>query len=387
MDLHRRSLFRGALAGAGALLAQRKARAQAATAMQKTVYAWYPSRFGTWNTAGIQWDAITHICFRTLDLQADGTVGKPAGNPPAAFVDEAHAHGVKVCVLAWSTSQRNTDSYLANHASETVQGLLSYVRENRLDGISYDDETIRAINSVTSGASGPLVTEFFKILYQEFKSANSDYHVSFAAPPVISANDRFGSTWFDWASIAGSVDAIVPMLYTANPASIGWATNAQPLAGSKQTGATVPRDVVTLMGDYYTELGDQKSKLLLGMNSFPWAGYEFRTRTADRLSATAGAGKTQAFDYMESQAVTYGKRWDSKQQSAWYVYQDGDQFVQGWYDDDDSWAAKLDYVNQEGLGGVGIWVLDGLNDSPQMFDLLRANFAPLKMVQKTEARP
>jgi len=378
MGLYRRNLLQGALAGAGALLAQRKGKSQTAPAMQKTVYAWYPARFGTWNTAAIQWDAITHICFRTLDLQADGTVAKPAGNPPAAFVDEAHAHGVKVCVLAWSTNQRNTDSYLANHPSEIVQGMLAYVRENRLDGVSYDDEMIRATNGVTGGPSGPLVNALFKTLYQEFKSASADYHVSFAAPPVISANDRFGSIWFDWAALAGSVDAIVPMLYTANPPSIGWATNAQPLAGSKQTGATVPRDVVTLMSDYYAAMGDQKSKLLLGVNSFPWPGYEFRTRAADRLSATAGAGKTQPFDYMESQAAIYGKRWDSRQQSAWYVYQDGDQFVQGWYDDDHSWAAKLDYVNQEGLGGVGIWVLDGLNDSPQMWDLLRANFGALK---------
>src|ERR1051325_4280206 len=133
MNFHRRGLLQRALAGAGALLAQRKAKSQVAQpAMQKTVYAWYPSRYGTWNTAGIQWDAITHVCFRSLDMQADGTVARPAGNPPAAFVDEAHAHGVKVCVLAWSSNQRNTDSYLANHASEVVQGLLAYVRENRL---------------------------------------------------------------------------------------------------------------------------------------------------------------------------------------------------------------------------------------------------------------
>src|SRR6266545_332636 len=101
--IHRRSLLRGAL-GAGALLADRKARARqlAQPQVQKTVYAWYPARFGTWNTSSIQWDAITHICFRSVNIQADGTVARPAGNPPQAFLDEARSHGVKVCVLVWS---------------------------------------------------------------------------------------------------------------------------------------------------------------------------------------------------------------------------------------------------------------------------------------------
>ena len=64
------------------------------------------------------------------------------------------------------------------------------------------------------------------------------------------------------------------------------------------------------------------------------------------------------------------------------MYKDGEQYVQGWYDDDHSWAAKLDYTSQEGLGGVGIWVIDGQNDAPLMWEMLRAAFGAPK--QKSE---
>lgn len=371
--LSRRRLLQG-LSGTCAFLAERPAAAQR-PAVRKTVYAWYPMRFGNWNTSSLQWDAITHICYRSVTLQGDGTLANTDAHPPKAFVDMAHENGVKVSVLAWANTAQDTDSYLASHAQETAQSLLQYVRAHGLDGIAYDDERIRKTNSLTGGPSGPLVSAFFEKLQETVKAANPTCHIAFAAPPVISPNDRYGASWLDWPSIAQAVDAIVPMIYTASPPSIGWTTSPEPLAGSRAGGPTVARDVVTLMEDYYRALGDHRSKLLLGMNSFPFRGYEFQARTAERLAPTLGPGKPQPFEYLEAQAARYGKRWDSEQQAAWYVYREGDHFVQGWYDDNHSWAAKLDYVNRQGLGGIGIWAVDGANDSPEMWEMLRAAFA------------
>lgn len=350
--------------------------------VRKTVYGWYPARFGTWDTPSIAWDALTHICFRSVVIAGDGSLARPAGNPPPEFVEEAHRRGVKVCVLVWVNSQVESDSYLAYYPREAAQNLLAYVQENGLDGVAYDDEHWRETNSLTGEPNGPLTTRFFQALYQAFKGADPAYHIAFAAPPVISPKDRFSVHWLDWGAIAGSVDAIIPMVYTANPPGIGWTTNSEPLAGGRPTERTVARDLVTLMGDYYEATGGQKDKLLLGVWSFPWNGFEFRCRTAERLSPILERGTSQPFEFMEAQAQQYGKRWDWQQQSAWYVYQNGDDFVQGWYDDAASWSAKLDYVNQEGLGGVGIWVLRGGHDAPAMWEMLRAAFAPPKKLVK-----
>ena len=66
-----------------------------------------------------------------------------------------------------------------------------------------------------------------------------------------------------------------------------------------------------------------------------------------------------------------GPRWDEAQQSPWYAYPDGGAFVQGWYNNPRSWRARLDWIRQEKLGGIGIWVLDGVNDPPERWEALR----------------
>jgi spore germination protein YaaH len=60
--------------------------------------------------------------------------------------------------------------------------------------------------------------------------------------------------------------------------------------------------------------------------------------------------------------------------TAWYCYRDGDAFVQGWFNDAKAWTAKLRWVKEQDLGGIGIWVLDGTNDSPERWQVLRAAF-------------
>ena len=58
----------------------------------------------------------------------------------------------------------------------------------------------------------------------------TSYHITFAAPPVISPTDRYAVAWLDLKGITAAVDGIIPMGYTMNPPSIGWATNPEPIA-------------------------------------------------------------------------------------------------------------------------------------------------------------
>ncbi len=350
------------------------ARAQDASIPRPTVYAWFPARFGSWATDGLDWEAITHVCFRSVVFNGDGTLQYPAGNPPRGFVRQAHDHGVKVCVLAWSNNRQDTDSYLARYPQQASESLLAYVRQNELDGVNYDDERWGQTNGVTGGPTSPLLSRFLHTLNDTFKSANSSYHVSFATPPVISANDRFGVHYVDWPDLIQAVDAVIPMLYTVNPPSIGWTTNPQPLAGGGFTAGLVARDTVTVMSDFYMAAGWNRNKLLLGISSLQMGGYEFRCRTAQRNSPILAAGTRRPLDWLEQQAAIYGRRWDYLQQSAWYCYKEADHFVQGWYDDAAAFRAKLDYANSRGLGGVGMWVLDGTADHPEMWPALRAAF-------------
>src|SRR5207249_205331 len=109
--------------------------------------------------------------------------------PPRAFVETAHQHGVRVTVLVWVASAKDSDGYLAGHAQQAADSLLAYVRANDLDGVNIDDETMHETNAVTGGPNRPLVSKFFQTLAKTFKAANPAYHLSFAAPPVISPDD------------------------------------------------------------------------------------------------------------------------------------------------------------------------------------------------------
>src|SRR5205823_1767555 len=120
------------------------------------------------------------------------------------------------------------------------------------------------------------------------------------------------------------------------PPSIGWATNPEPLGGGGKGPQTTTRDLQTMTRDYLTAMGGRKEKLLPGV-SLSFGGYEWRCRTAERLSPTLGRGVPKSLAECEEQARRHTKRWDEAQQSPWYVYAEGDGFVQGWYNDLPAW--------------------------------------------------
>ena len=45
-----------------------------------TVYAWFPAHFGSWKTDGLQWDCFTHLCFRSVELTAEGKFRRVSRN-------------------------------------------------------------------------------------------------------------------------------------------------------------------------------------------------------------------------------------------------------------------------------------------------------------------
>ncbi len=200
-------------------------------AVRPTVYAWFPVHFGSWKTDGISWDCLTHLCFRSVELAADGTIRRVSVNPPKDFAETAHRHGVKVTVLVWTRSRADSDTYLARFPQEAANHLLAYVKENNLDGVNIDDEQMGATNAVAQAPNRQLVTRFFQILADTFKTVDPHYHR--------------------------------------------------------------------------------------------------------------------------------------------YCYPSGDAFVQGWFNDARAWRAKLGWIREQALGGIGIWVLDCVNNPPGTWELLR----------------
>ena len=364
----------GWLAPAAETAATRPARR---AAPDRVVYAWFPRDMSTFSTRAIDWSALTHVCFRSVLLQPDGTV--KTGRSDAEIrklVAEAHRHGVKVTVLAWGTTRDNSSEYLAKRPEKTVQSLLAFVRKHNLDGVNIDDETWRETNTVTNKPNGPLVTRFFRLLHRAFKDARPDYHISYASPPVISPKARkFAANWIDYKAIADLVDGFTIMSYCMAPRIAGWTGGTQPVAG----GAVAHghrRDYVTLVADYLDATGGRKEKLLIGMALYNEskmfsAAAEWDCKT-DKPLCRQIIGKHRVLTLAEAhtRARKHGRRLDPKQKTWWYCHRRGDHFVQGWYDDAESLAMKFAWAREIGIAGVCVWVIDGANEPPETFRMI-----------------
>jgi GH18 family chitinase len=346
---------------------------------KRTVYAWFPRQFGNFDTRAIDWSALTHLSFRSVVIQRDGTLQEVVPRAKVKrLVDEAHAHGVRVSVLVWGTSPpkaagaehgAHSSQYLARHQDQVVRGLSDYVKANNLDAVDLDDETWRQENTVSGGSNRELVTEFFRKLNKAFKAARPDYQVFWASPPVIAAQDKYGAAWPDYKAIAELIDGFCIMSYCMCPPTVGWTGGAQPVRGGGKVSGHA-RDYAACIDDYLAATGGRKDKLLLGIAN-DLGGTEWTCRSDQPLSPIIGKPRKLDAQEARANAQKHGRKFDPQQQTPWYCYRGEKGWVQGWYEDDESLAAKLDLVRAQGLQGVCVWVLDGAQEPPSTFQLLR----------------
>ncbi|MCZ7648938.1 MAG: glycoside hydrolase family 18 protein [Planctomycetota bacterium] len=286
---------------------------------ERVVYAWFPADMNDWSTAAVDWSALTHICFRSAVVQADGTLKIGGGCDPEkikALVAEAHAHKVKVCVLVWGSGRKAADAYLAEHAKTFADEVLKFLKEYGLDGVNLDDETWQEHNEVAGDSNRDRVNLLFKTLHDTLKAANPAYHISYAAPPVISADDKYGAAWLDFKTIVRHVDHITFMSYCMFTPTIGWTGSAQPVRGGGKVGAHA-RDYDTVIKDYLEATGGAKEKLVLGLGLHR-GGNEWTVSSDKPLAGIypllAKPRKLTAAEAAE-QAKRHGRRFDPEQQA------------------------------------------------------------------------
>jgi spore germination protein YaaH len=222
---------------------------------------------------------------------------------------------------------------------------------------------------VTGESNRELVTRFFRKLTTEFRAARPDYQVFWDSPPVINPKDKFGQSWPDFRAIGEMVDGLCIMSYVMNPPTIGWTGGKQPVSGGgKVTGH--PRDYTTCIADYLEATGGRKEKLLLGI-AIDQGGTEWLTKSDKPLGHVIAKPRPVSAKQALANAEKFGRRFDPQQKEPWYCYQRGEGWVQGWYEDDQAFAAKLELTREQGIGGVCLWVLDGADDQHAVLELTR----------------
>jgi len=122
--------------------------------------------------------------------------------------------------------------------------------------------------------------------------------------------------------------------------------------------------------------------------ALPWYGVAWPTESEEQGSATIsgrGIDGPASPPYAEAvaRAAETGRRYDPDRVAAWTAYPTRQcstcpaVWRQLWYDDPDSFGAKVDHALERGLAGVGIWALGQEAGREELWSALRQRLAPM----------
>lgn len=265
-------------------------------------------------------------------------------------VQYAHAHHVRVWALMDNQFRSNlTHQFLTNPTAEqhVITQLVNISTTNHLDGINIDFE-----NMETSDRDA--FTSFIANLHHALQLHHIDLSVDITPDIVLFQDD---AAYFH-AGLAGVCDQVILMAYdehwasdqTPGPvADVPWVTNA--VSDLLSTG--VPSDKLVLGLPFYTR---------------------FWHVTKNSVSSEAVALGDVASILKAHHAIP---KWDAALGEMYAKYPSPGGYEEVWYENNQTWADKLNLVNQDGLAGVAVWSLQLSNQSTwsTLIDSLRQSLS------------
>ncbi len=307
----------------------------------------------------IDYSAVTQIIHFALVPNSDGTLDyssnsiTPANS--AALVADAHAAGVKalICVGGWNSESAFMGATSPTNLTTFVSNLINFIKSRGYDGIDIDWEPI---------SSGDLVQ------YTAFITALRTALNLISPRPLLTAATQWQPAIF--STLAGDFDEINLMTYDFSGAWQGWVTwhNSPVYNGGVKfpsTGGYVPS--ANDMASSFSTAGIPKNKLGIGIDfyGYVWSGGTGTptggVTAPDQSWTTAPTVQANVpyYTIMQQYYQPGNNHWDSGAQAA-YISIDNtgsanDKFIS--YDDTTTCRAKVNYVKNNGLGGVIIWEL------------------------------
>jgi spore germination protein YaaH len=313
----------------------------------------------------LRWDLLTILAWFAVSMDETGDIVDRngwGGATTARIVSEAQARGVKVIITItnFSDSQIATLVNSPVNRARAIATCLSLMDEHSADGINIDFEFVPR-----SGRDG------FVTFMTELKDAVSarapnggDGHVSLAGPAV----DWTGA--YDYDVLLENTDGIMVMAYGYH-----WSGGPPgPTAPLESGDLWSSRSIAWTVDDYLTYGGvDNRAKVLIGL---PWYGRSWEVANTAVPGTAIGGGSSKTFRAAEPEALAIGKGWEDISKSVYYHKTTGGVLSQIWYDDGPSFQAKVAYVDEMDLGGIGIWALGYEGGYPDLWDAVAAELVP-----------
>jgi spore germination protein YaaH len=246
-----------------------------------------------------------------------------------------------------------------------IDNLLAQVHDNRLDGINLDVE----LDGAATADQRAAFTAFAGKLSAAFRRGAPGAVLSIDLPPRAARDQGL----YDVPALAPLFDQVVVMSYDYYAATSDVAGPVAPMSGF--AGRQYFFDVTTTYADYAKDV--PKDKLLMGV---PYYGYDWPVKDdSTSTSPTTGQAAIMSYSRMKSDAdlKPAGCHWDDVAQETWCAYTDPESGTPriAWLEDQRSVAAKYDFARQQGLAGVAIWTLGYDGAYPDLWNLIKADFA------------
>ncbi|MGM0578662.1 MAG: glycosyl hydrolase family 18 protein [Myxococcota bacterium] len=291
------------------------------------------------------WELLTTVAWFAVGLDGRGEAvewngwgGAGAGD----LVAEAHAHGVRAVVTVTLFDGEAIGALLADpeRRARAVETCLTLLAVHEADGINVDFEFVPKA-----------ARDDFVAFMSELKTAvdgavdDGEGHVTFAGPAV----DWSGA--YDYDELLAASDGAMVMAYGyhwegGDPGPVA------PLHGGGKWGVY---SVAWTIQDYLTWGGvEHRDKIIVGL---PWYGRAWAVADESVPGVALGDGAAIVYEDAAPEAEAWGPLWDDDADVPYYHREDDGGLVQVWYDDQASFGLKLAHIDDEDLGGVGIWAL------------------------------
>lgn len=341
--------------------------------LRKEVFGFLP--YWMLDASDLQWmqyQLVSTIAYFGVAARSDGTLaqygsGWSGWNSSAmtTVINAAHARGVKVVLTITMMNydggaQMATLLGNATYRAQLVGAIAATVRARGVDGVNLDFEPV----PTTLRAQ---YTSFVRQLKAGLVGAGVGSNLTVCTM----AGAATWATGYDLAGLvaSGGADALFVMGY-----DYSW-------SGSARAGGVAPMespyilDVNESVDDYLGIVAP--SKLIWGV---PYYGRTWRTQSSALNALTQPGASSSSVAYYYGGNLTlaarYGRLWDSVGRVPWFRYYDSTaaSWVEGYYDDATSLAAKWDMVNQRGLLGTGMWSLLMDGGYQELWNLLANKF-------------
>lgn len=292
-----------------------------------------------------------------------------------ALIDTAKAVNPNISILLSVTNfgKKNNKEFLGSlrdkgaRQQALIDSLQVLLALRGADGIAIDFESVGRLEKRH-------LTSFIKQLSTSLKTKK--YMLVMAVP----AEDPHEI--YDVKELAPFVDKFVVMSYGYHWEGSKKAGPVAPLINSNTWGNN---SVATSIGKYQ-KLGLPASQMIVGI---PYYGELWDTRSAEIPSDARNFAGNWVYKKIRN---TFSQKpsFNQESNSVYFSYKRGDnnRDRQLWFEDNTTLSVKYDWINQQKLGGIGIWALGDDDGHTELWSVLADKFAtpaPLTKPQQLEA--